>query len=148
MNKIYQLIKMYLSFSISNSVTQEEWNKVYKKTLYLADKLNLADWSKFYYKGIKKEVRTNKKRLSSKEFKELEVKEPTEQIYELIDIRHQFPVRDIDWIHAIDYFNTNPNALKRYYPLFRMKFELYSSAEDIAKALFLNDEFYEFCMKL
>lgn len=99
-------------------------------------------------KEIKKEVRTNKKRLSSKEFKELEVKEPTEQIYELIDIRHQFPVRDIDWIHAIDYFNTNPDALKRYYPLFRMKFELYSSAEDIAKALFLNDEFYEFCMKL
>ena len=44
---------MYLSFSISNSVTQEEWDKVYKKTLYLADKLNLADWSKFYYKGIR-----------------------------------------------------------------------------------------------
>ena len=44
---------MYLSFSISNSVTQEEWDKVYKKTLYLADKLKLADWSKFYYKGIR-----------------------------------------------------------------------------------------------
>ena len=99
-------------------------------------------------KEIKKEVRANKKRLSSKEFKELEKKEPTEQIYELIDIRNQFPVRDIDWIHAIDYFNTNPDALKRYYPLFRMKFELYTSAEDIAKALFLNDEFYEFCKGL
>lgn len=61
-----------------------------------------------------------------------------EQIYELIDIRHQFPVRDIDWFHAIDDFNTNPDALKRYYPLFRMKFNLYTSAEDIAKAIFFE----------
>ncbi len=97
---------------------------------------------------IKKEVRANKKRLSGKEFRELEKKEPTEQIYELIDIRHQFPVRDIDWFHAIDDFNTNPDALKRYYPLFRMKFDLYTSAEDIAKAIFLNDDFYEFCKSL
>ncbi len=44
---------MYLSYSISNSVTQEEWNKVYRKTLDLADKIGLADWSKFYYKGIR-----------------------------------------------------------------------------------------------
>lgn len=72
----------------------------------------------------------------------------TEQIYELIDIRHQFPVRDIDWFHTIDDFNTNPDALKRYYPLFRMKFNLYTSAEDIAKAIFLNDDFYEFCKTL
>ena len=99
-------------------------------------------------KELKTEVRNNKKRLSSKEFKELEKKEPTEQIYELIDIRHQFPVRDIDWFHAIDDFNTNPDALKRYYPLFRMKFNLYTSAEDIAKAIFLNDDFYEFCKTL
>lgn len=102
----------------------------------------------YILKEIKKEVRANKKRLSSKEFKELETKEPAEQIYELIDIRHQFPVRDIDWFHAIDEFNTNPDALKRYYPLFRMKFELYTSNEDIAKAIFLNDDFYEFCNSL
>ena len=43
---------MHLCYSISNSVTQKEWERVYKKTLFLADKLNLANWDKFYYKGI------------------------------------------------------------------------------------------------
>lgn len=94
---------------------------------------------------IKEAVKTNKKRLEDKEFKELSKKETTEQIYELIDIKHQFPVRDIDWHHAIDYFNSHSDALERYYPLFRMKFELFTPTEDIARALFINDEFYEFC---
>ncbi len=94
---------------------------------------------------IKEAVKTNKKRLEDKEFKELSKKEITEQIYELIDIKHQFPVRDIDWHHAIDYFNSHSDALERYYPLFRMKFELFTPTEDIARALFINDEFYEFC---
>ena len=44
---------MYLCFSVSYSVTQEEWEKVYEETLFLADKLDLADWKKFYYKGIR-----------------------------------------------------------------------------------------------
>lgn len=97
---------------------------------------------------IKKAVESNKKRLADKEFKELSEKESTEQIYELIDIKHQFPVRDIDWHHAIDYFNSHSDAFERYYPLFRMKFELYTPAEDIARALFINDDFYEFCKNL
>ena len=99
----------------------------------------------YLLKDIKAAVKTNKKRLADKEFKEIEAKETTEQIYELIDLRHQFPVRDIDWFHAIDYFNSHSDALKRYYPLFRMKLELFSSNEGIAKALFINDEFFEFC---
>ena len=44
---------MYICYSISYSVTQEEWEKVYEETLDLAQKLGLADWSKFYYKGIR-----------------------------------------------------------------------------------------------
>ena len=123
MNKIYQLIKMYLSFSISNSVTQEEWNKVYKKTLYLADKLNLADWSKFYYKGIKKEVRTNKKRLSSKEFKELEVKEPTK--YKDSLFHKVFGAEDkrsarwhLELYNALSGKNHNENLHKKCKPLY------------------------------
>ena len=71
----------------------------------------------------------------------------SKQYYELIDIYHHFPVREIDWHHAIDYFNSHSDALKRYYPLFRMKFDFFSPNEDIAKALFINDEFYEFCME-
>ena len=97
---------------------------------------------------IKTVLKSNKKRLADKEFKEIEKKETTEQIYELIDRNNHFPVRNIDWIHAIDYFNSHSDALKRYYPLFRIKFEFLSSNENIAKALFINDEFYEFCMKL
>ena len=99
----------------------------------------------YLLKEIKSTIKTNKKRLADKEFKEISEKETTEQIYELIDIYHQFPVRDIDWHHAIDYFNSHSDALERYYPLFRMKFELFTPAEDIARALFINDEFYEFC---
>ena len=102
----------------------------------------------YLLKDIKAAVKSNKKRLADKEFKEIETKETTEQIYELIDLHHQFPVRDIDWYHAIDYFNSHSDALKRYYPLFRMKLELFSSNEGIAKALFINDDFFEFCEKL
>jgi len=97
--------------------------------------------------GIQEAVKSNKKRLSDNEFKELRKKEPTVQIYELIDINNSFPVRDIDWFHAIDYFNSHSDALKRYYPLFHMKFN-YTFSEDLAKALFINDEFYEFYKKL
>ncbi len=102
----------------------------------------------YLLKDIKTAVKANAKRLVDKEFKEILKKETTEQIYELIDIKHQFPVRDIDWIHAIEYFNSHSDALKRYYPLFRMKFELFTSSEAIARALFMNDEFYEFCKSL
>ena len=96
-------------------------------------------------KEIKTAVKSNRKRLADKEFKEIQEKEPTEQIYELIDIYSHFPVRDIDWHHAIDYFNSHSDALKRYYPLFRMKFDYFLSDRSIAKALFINDDFYEFC---
>lgn len=102
----------------------------------------------YLIKEIKAVVKKNIKRLSDKEFTEIEQKETTEQIYELIDLSRQFPVRDIDWFHAIDYFNSHSDALKRYYPLFRMKFELFSSDEYIAKALFINDKFYEFCKEI
>ena len=44
---------MTLFFSISNSLTQEEWEKVYEETLFLADKIDLADWGKFFYKGVR-----------------------------------------------------------------------------------------------
>ena len=97
---------------------------------------------------IKKAVKTNKERLSDAKFNELEGKETLEQIYELIDIYPHFSARDIDWHHAIDYFNTHSDALRRYYPLFKMKFEFLTPAEDIATALFMNDEFYEFCKGL
>lgn len=97
---------------------------------------------------IKKAVITNKERLSDNKFKELEEKETLEQLYELIDIYPHFSARDIDWHHAIDYFNTHSDALKRYYPLFKMKFEFLTPAEDIATALFMNDEFYEFSKSL
>ena len=145
-NELYKTIKSYSKNNYTVFKGEEKYDIIFSSRLMYyktGDKISPS-----LLKEIKKEVRANKKRLSGKEFKELEKKDPTEQIYELIDIRHQFPVRDVDWIHAIDYFNTNPDALKRYYPLFRMKFELYTSAEDIAKALFLNDEFYEFCKTL
>ena len=58
----------YLCFSISNSVTQKEWTKVYEETLVLADKLNLADWSKFYYKGIRHYAYCKVKEQTEKEF--------------------------------------------------------------------------------
>lgn len=99
----------------------------------------------YLMKEIKAWIKINKKRLNDIEFKEISQKETTEQIYELIDFNHQFPARDIDWHHAIDYFNSHSDALERYYPLFRMQFELFTPAEAIAKALFINDEFYEFC---
>ena len=102
----------------------------------------------YLMKDIKAAIKSNKNRLSDKEFKEISKKEITEQIYELIDLKHQFPVRDIDWFHAIDYFNSHSDALERYYPLFRMKMDFFSSDEGIAKALFLNDEFYEFSKSL
>lgn len=97
---------------------------------------------------VKKAIETNKERLSDEKFKELEKKETLEQIYELIDIYPHFPARDIDWHHAIDYFNTHTDALKRYYPLFKMKFDFLTPSEDIATALFMNDEFFEFCKNL
>ncbi|WP_022933100.1 hypothetical protein [Treponema bryantii] len=89
-----------------------------------------------------------KNKLEDKEFKEISQKETTDQIYELIDIDYQFPARDIDWVHAIDYFNTHSDALERYYPLFRMQPELISPAEEITKAIFINDAFYDFCKNL
>ena len=104
--------------------------------------------SSFYLSEIKKLVKANKERLGDEEFKEIEKKEPLEQIYDLIDMNSHFSVRDIDWRHAIDYFNAHSDAIKRYYPLFCMKYEAFSAAEDIAKALFLNDEFFEFCKGL
>ena len=33
---------MYLCFSISNSITQKKWEKVYEETLVLAQQLNLV----------------------------------------------------------------------------------------------------------
>ena len=101
--------------------------------------------SPYLLNEIKEAVKTNKQRLSDAKFKELEGKETLEQIYELIDLYPHFSARDIDWQHAIDYFNTHSDALRRYYPLFRMKFEFLTPAEDIATALFMNDEFFEFC---
>ena len=98
--------------------------------------------------NIQSAIKNSKNRLSDKKFKEISEKETTEQIYELTDIYHQFPVRDIDWIHAIDYFNTHSDALERYYPLFYMIIELFSQTEYIATALFINDEFYRFCKEI
>ena len=43
---------IYLSFALSNSVTQSEWEKVYEESLFLAKKLDFTDWSQFSYKGI------------------------------------------------------------------------------------------------
>ena len=97
---------------------------------------------------IKVAAKKNKKRLNDKKFKEIASKETTEQIYELIDIYHHFPARDVDWYYAIDYFHSHSDALERYYPLFHMNFEYFSSTEHIARALFINDEFYEFCKGL
>ncbi len=104
--------------------------------------------SSFYLSEIKKVVKANKEKLDDEELKEIEKKEPLEQIYDLIDMNSHFSVRDIDWRHAIDYFSTHSDAIKRYYPLFRMKPEFFSAEEDIAKALFLNDEFFDFCKGL
>ena len=98
--------------------------------------------------AIKDAVKSNRKKLTDKAFKELQNKEITEQIYELIDINKYFPARDIDWFHAIDYFHSHSDALKRYYPLFHMEDNYFISSEDIAKALFMNDDFYEFFKKL
>ena len=104
--------------------------------------------SPFILDEIKEVVKANKECLAEKGFKEIEKKETLEQIYDLIDMKPHFPVRDIDWRHAIDYFNAHSDAIKRYYPLFRMKPEFFSAEEDIAKALFLNDEFFDFCKGL
>ena len=125
---------------------EEKYDIIYSKDLLYykpGDKI-----APFLMRAIKDAVKSNKKRLSDKAFKELQNKEPTEQIYELIDINHNFPARDIDWFHAIDYFNSHSDALQRYYPLFHMESDYSTSSEDIPKALFMNDEFYEFCMKL
>lgn len=97
---------------------------------------------------IKEVVKKSKELLAGKEFKEIEKKETLEQIYDLIDMNPNFPVRDIDWRHAIDFFYAHSDAVKRYYPLFRMKLKCFSLEESIAKALFLNDEFFEFCKGL
>lgn len=104
--------------------------------------------SPYLMKEIKTTLSKCKKSLDDEEFKELEKKDITEQIYELIDLKPYFPVRDIDWRHAIDYFHTHSDALKRYYPLFCLSFEYFSATPHIAKALFINDEFYEFCKSL
>lgn len=104
--------------------------------------------SPYLLEEVRKTVKINKERLSDNKFKELEKKDTLEQIYELIDIYPHFSARDIDWQHAIDYFNTHSDALKRYYPLFKMKFEFLTPAEHIATALFMNDEFFEFCKNL
>ena len=104
--------------------------------------------SPFILDEIKEVVKANKESLAEKGFKEIEKKETLEQIYDLIDMNPHFPVRDIDWRHAIDYFNAHSDALKRYYPLFRMKFDCISTKEGIAIAMFLNDEFFEFCKGL
>ena len=89
-----------------------------------------------------------KSKLEDKEFKEISQKETIDQIYELIDINYQFPVRDIDWVHAIDYFNTHSDALERYYPLFCIQLESIRPIEEITKAIFINDAFFEFCKGL
>ena len=102
----------------------------------------------FLIKAIQEAAKSNKERLSDKKFKELQEKESTEQIYELIDINPNFPARDIDWFHTIDYFNSHSDALERYYPIFHMGCNDFSISNDIAKALFMNDEFYEFYKKL
>ena len=122
-----------------------------KNTIFATDLIYYKTGDKIspdLLKVIKDAIKSNKKRLADKEFKEISQKETTEQIYELIDIYHHFPVRDIDWHHAIAYFNTHSNALERYYPLFHMSFELFSKTEYIARALFINDEFYDFCKGL
>lgn len=105
--------------------------------------------SPYIHESIKEVLSCVDDALVSEEFKLLERKETAEQIYDLMDMRPHFPVRDIDWHHAIDYFHTHSDAIRRYYPIFKMKGDAYfSPVPDIARALFMNDEFFEYCKNL
>lgn len=86
--------------------------------------------------------------LEEQDYKDLLQKKPDEQIKALIELNQWFPVRDIDWIHAIDYFENHTDALSRYYPLFRMEIDHATPYKGIAQALFINDAFYEFFKEL
>ncbi len=59
---------MYFGYSLSNSISQQKWTKVYEETLVLADKLDLADWCKFYYKGIRAYAYRKVKEQTEKDF--------------------------------------------------------------------------------
>lgn len=82
--------------------------------------------------------------LKEKDYNALLQKSYIQQINTLIKMNPWFPVRDIDWMHAIDYFEAHTDALSRYYPLFRMKINYYTPYKAIAQALFINDDFYDF----
>ena len=55
------------------------------------------------------------------------------------------PICDVDWKHIIDNFESRKDSLERYYPLFMIRCESYSSSSNIIRSLLINDDLYEFC---
>lgn len=86
--------------------------------------------------------------IEQKEYAYLSKLSPIEQIKTLSLCQKQFPLQDKDWKHAINYFLTKKDALERYYLLFMLKYEMYSPACNITRALFINDALYKFCHNL
>lgn len=70
---------------------------------------------------------------------------PREQIIGLSQQINILPLCDSDWKHIINQFNKHHNSLERYYPLFMVRYDLYSSSSNVVRALLINDELYEFC---
>ncbi|MBO4546474.1 MAG: hypothetical protein J5700_02735, partial [Treponema sp.] len=70
---------------------------------------------------------------------------PTEQIRGLAWQSDFIPICDVDWKHIIDNFESRKDSLERYYPLFMVRCESYSSTSNIIRSLLINDDLYEFC---
>ena len=70
---------------------------------------------------------------------------PREQIIGLSQQINILPLCDSDWKHIINQFNKHLNSLERYYPLFMVRYDLYSSSSNVVRALLINDELYKFC---
>ena len=144
------------SFIMKLKKIENEMKEEHKKLLESEDKydINLPPEFIYYKKGQTISPELLECLSKTKEYVIEKVKEPyyiellqdkpKEQIEALIIMNSWFPVRDIDWTHAIDYFETHEDALKRYYPLFRMDIGYATPFKAIAQALFINDDFYEF----
>lgn len=74
--------------------------------------------------------------------------EPIEQLRRLAKQPKYFPIKDVDWIHCIEYFKTHDDGLERYYPLFMTRYEDYSPTCHMVRSFFINDELYEYCKDL
>ena len=81
-------------------------------------------------------------------YKYLSTLSPNEQIRGLARHAGFIPICDVDWQHIINHFENHKDSLERYYPLFMVGCESYSSTSNIVRALLINDDLHEFCKGL